>query len=559
MTKGATEETVDGVSLKKIHQIIDQLKAGEYRWAPVRRTEIPKANGKKRPLGIPSWSDKLVQDVLRQLLEPYYEQRFSIHSHGFRPSRSCHSALRDVRDHWKGTVWFIEGDIKGCFDNIDHTVLLEIIRRDIHDDRLLKLPKGHLRAGHMEGWVVRRDATSGTPQGGILSPLLANIYLNELDWFIEDTLGPQYTRGEYRRENPPYSRVCRLIYQARRDGDRAAVKRLTAERRKLISSDPLDEGYRRLRFVRYADDFLLGFVGPASEARAIRDRLGKFLEQRLKLTLSAEKTLITHAADDKARFLGYEITTLRQGSRIGVDGRRGANGCICLRMPTKVVNEYDQRYSKKGKVIHRTDLLNDSDYTIVQRFQSVLVGLYNYFCMASNVSRRMSRIKMVLQTSLLKTLARKHKTKVRKIIKKHRVPDQEHTTFRATVARPGKAPLEATFGGMSLGKKLEGMGRNGFDPRLAWHRPAGSRSEVVMHLLYGRCTLCGAKGVEMHHLRKLADIDRPGRRPKARWERIMAARRRKSIPVCKECHDDIHAGRHDGQRLRQDELESRMR
>jgi retron-type reverse transcriptase len=169
MTEGVTAETVDGMSLQKIHAIIDLLKQGRYCWTPVRRTEIPKPNGKRRPLGIPTWSDKLVQEVLRTLLEPYYEQRFSCHSHGFRPDRGCHSALLEIRRTWKGTVWFIEGDIKGCFDNIDHGVLLGIIRRDIHDGRLYTLIEGLLKAGYMEGWRYY-DTLSGTPQGGIISP-----------------------------------------------------------------------------------------------------------------------------------------------------------------------------------------------------------------------------------------------------------------------------------------------------------------------------------------------------------------------------------------------------
>jgi len=426
--------------------------------------------------------------------------------------------------------------------------LLSIIRRDIRDDRLLRLIDGLLRAGYMEDWKYR-DTTSGTPQGGILSPLLANIYLNELDRFIEDVLCPQYTRGKYRRENPPYTRVSYLIKQARLDGNLEEANRLVRERRKLLCSMPLDEDYRRLRFVRYADDFLLGFVGPASEARDIRDRLGEFLERELKLTLSAEKTLITHAADDKAHFLGHEIKVVREGALISKDGRRARNGCVSLLMPRKVVTKYLQLYSKKGKVVHRAELMCDSDYTITQRFQGVLVGLYNYYCMAANVSKRMSRIKWILQTSLLKTLAGKHKTKMSKIIKMYHVPDQEYTTYRVIVTRPEKEPLVATFGGMSLRKNPDGMGMNGFDLQVAWHRPASSRTEAVMHLLYGKCTLCGAKGVEMHHIRKLADIDRPGRRPKANWERIMAARKRKTIPVCKSCHDDIHAGRYDGETI----------
>jgi len=554
-TKGPTEETVDGMCVKKVHEIIARLKLGRFEWAPVRRTYIEKTNGKLRPLGIPTWTDKLVQEVLRSLLEPYYEQRFSPHSHGFRPGRSCHSALREIVTTWKGTVWFIEGDIKGCFDNIDHLTLLKIIRRDIHDDRLLRLLDGLLKAGYMEDWKYR-DTTSGTPQGGIISPLLANIYLNELDRFIEDTLGPLYNRGERRRVSPTYTRICSLIQQAWRVENREEVKRLLAERRKLCSKDPCDPDYRRLAHVRYADDFLLRFVGPASEARGIRDRLGEFLERELKLTLSVEKTLITHAGDGRARFLGYEIGVVRDGSLISEDGmskggRRAGNGCISLLMPRDVLTKYRRRYCKEGKVVQRADLLSDSVYTIIQRYQGVLVGLYNYYCMAVNVSGRMSQVKWVLRTSLLKTLANKLKRRMCKIIKTYRVPNQEYTTFREIIDRPGKAPLVATFGGMSLKRIPEGMGKDSFDDRPAWSLPANDRSEVVMHLRYGRCSLCGASGVEMHHIRKLADIDRPGRRPKEGWERIMAARRRKSIPVCARCHDDIHAGRYDGTRLRE--------
>jgi group II intron reverse transcriptase/maturase len=570
MTKGATKETVDGMDLQKIHGIIALLRDGMYQWTPVRRTEILKADGiKKRPLGIPCWSDKLLEEVLRRLLEPYYEQRFSKYSFGFRPHLGCQRCLLEIVKRWKGTVWFIEGDIKGCFDNIDHEILLKIIRRDIHDDRLLKLIDGMLRAGYMEQWRYC-DTTSGTPQGGILSPLLANVYLNELDCFVEDTLIPQYTHGEARRHSAEYNRICCLLGEAWRNEDRAEARRLLAERRKLPRSEPCDTDYRRLRYVRYADDFLLGFVGPASEARQIRDQIGEFLRDNLKLTLSVEKTLITHAVDDRAHFLGYEIGVIRQGSLVAGDGllttsgktsegesrvraskRRTRNGCIMLKMPRKVVSKYLKRFSKKGKIIHRKEITNESDYTIVQRFQSILAGLYNYYCMASNVAGRMSRIQWILQTSLRKTLASKHRCKASKIDRKYRVTVQGYTAYRVEITRPGKAPLVATFGGMSFRKNPEGLGMEGFDPQLAWSMPAGPRSEAVMHLLYGKCALCGAEGVQMHHIRKLADINRPGRRPKEPWEKIMAARKRKFLPVCRACHDDIHAGRYDGPRLRQ--------
>jgi group II intron reverse transcriptase/maturase len=549
MTKGSTEETVDGMSLRRVHDVIGFLRTERYDWTPVRRTSIPKANGKKRPLGIPTWGDKLVQEVLRALLEAYYEQRFSDLSHGFRPGRSCHTALRQIRERWKGTVWFIEGDIKGCFDNIDHAVLLEIIRRDIHDGRLVRLIEGLLRAGYMEDWRFH-DTTSGTPQGGILSPLLANIYLNDLDKFVEDTLIPANTRGSRRRANPAYKRLSHQIEAASGREDPVTVKRLRQERREVMAVDPCDPGHRRLRYVRYADDFLLGFVGPKSEAEEIRRRIGEYLGRRLKLTLSPDKTLITHAADGHAKFLGYEITVTRERDCLVRDRngtqKRHANGCIALLMPQEVCRKYRGRFSEGGKIVHRAELLADSDYTILQRYQSVLRGVYNYYCMATNVSRRMRIITWVLETSLTKTLASKYRVSVNRIYEKYLAKAPETRALQVVVERPGKTALVATFGGIPFRRIPEGLGGEEFRFAAAWFKHGGRRTEVVQRLTAGECELCGEGPVEVHHLRRLADIDRPGRRPKEEWERIMAARKRKTLVVCMECHDRIHAGRYDG-------------
>src|SRR5438270_9475987 len=139
MTHGVTDETPDGMSLEKIDAIIEALRYERYQWLPARRTYILKKNGKKRPLGMPVWSDKLVQEVIRLILEAYYEPQFSDHSHGFRPQRGCHTALTAIERPWTGTRWFIEGDIKGCFDNINHEVLLSIIAEKVHDNRLMRL------------------------------------------------------------------------------------------------------------------------------------------------------------------------------------------------------------------------------------------------------------------------------------------------------------------------------------------------------------------------------------------------------------------------------------
>ncbi len=549
MTRGATEETVDGTCLRKIHNVIELLKFERYEWTPVRRAEIPKANGKTRPLGIPTWSDKLLQEVLRSLLEPYYEQQFSDHSHGFRPNRGCHSALREIHSRWTGTVWFIEGDIKGCFDNIDHSILLDIIRRDIHDGRLVALIEDLLKAGYLESWQYH-ETLSGTPQGGIISPLLANVYLTELDRFVEDTLKPAYWRGKGRKANPEYTRNRNLIDRAEERGDVDEVLRLKRERRQIMRGAPCDPDYRRLRYVRYADDFLLGFVGPRSEAEEVRQRLGDYLGQRLKLTLSPEKTLITHATDGMAKFLGYEITVTRCGDLLSGDGRRRNNGKITLRMPRTVVQKYLDRHGRNGKIIHRVELLPESDYTIIQRYQSVLRGIYNYYCMAINVGtrKRMSYIRWVLETSLTKTLACKHRCRVSSIYRTYGVEILGLKALQVTIQRPDKDPLIATFGGFSFKRIPEGMGVVDIPTRAIWFR---SRSEVVQRLVAGRCELCEAKGVplEVHHIRKLADIDRPGRRPKARWEITMSARKRKTLVVCENCHDAIHAGRYDGPAL----------
>src|ERR1700674_3936359 len=217
LTPGTTPETVDGMHRAKIDRLIDDLRHERFRWTPVRRVQIPKKNGKLRPLGLPTWTDKLLQEVVRSLLEAYYEPQFSDHSHGFRPGRGCHTALSAVQRGWTGTKWFIEGDIKGCFDNIDHAVLLRILGERIHDNRFLELLRRLLQAGYLEDW--RNGATlSGTPQGGVISPLLANIYLNELDRFVEQELLPAFNRGDRRREHPPYGAIALRAQRLRRRG-----------------------------------------------------------------------------------------------------------------------------------------------------------------------------------------------------------------------------------------------------------------------------------------------------------------------------------------------------
>ena len=253
MTPGVTGETADGMSLAKIGAIIAALRDERYRWRPVKRVHIPKKNGKLRPLGLPTWSDKLVAEVVRLLLDAYYEPQFSDRSHGFRPHRGCHTALREVVEVWKGTHWFIEGDISDCFGRLDHQVMLSVLAEKIHDGRFLRLISHMLKAGYLQDW--RWHATlSGAPQGGVASPILSNIYLDRLDRFVEQVLLPDYNRGRRRRPNPEYQAIEYAIARARRCGDREALCALRLQRRSLPSQDPNDPDYRRLRYTRYADD-----------------------------------------------------------------------------------------------------------------------------------------------------------------------------------------------------------------------------------------------------------------------------------------------------------------
>ena len=252
MTPGSGGETAEGMSEGKIDQIIELMRHERYRFPPARRIYIPKKNGKLRPLGLPDWSGKIVGEVIRLLLEAYYEPSFSDRSHGFRKGRGCHTALREVRDAWTGTVWFIEGDISDCYGSMDHQILLSILAEKIDDQRFLRLMRNMLKAGYLEDWV-RHDTLSGVPQGGVASPILSCIYLDKLDKFVEQELIPQYTRGVSRIVNPEYRETANRLRNARRRGDRAESRELGKRLRGLPSRDPMDPGYRRLKYIRYAD------------------------------------------------------------------------------------------------------------------------------------------------------------------------------------------------------------------------------------------------------------------------------------------------------------------
>jgi group II intron reverse transcriptase/maturase len=256
MTPGVTTETADGMSLDKIQAIIEAVRNERYRWKPAKRIYIEKKGStkKKRPLGLPTWSDKVLQEVIRTILDAYYEPRFSDRSHGFRPARGCHTALQTIYRSWRGANWFIEGDISACFDSLNHEIMLEILRQDIHDNRFMRLIENLLKAGYLEDWTYH-NTLSGVPQGGVVSPILSNIYLDRLDQFVETTLLPEYNRGKEHQRNLTYHRLTAAVWRARRiRKDRNLARALAKQARTMPTTITNDPTYRRLHYVRYADD-----------------------------------------------------------------------------------------------------------------------------------------------------------------------------------------------------------------------------------------------------------------------------------------------------------------
>ena len=537
MTPGASEETADGMSEEKIEQIIGLMRQEKYRFSPARRVYIPKKNGKLRPLGMPTWSDKLVGEVVRLLLEAFYEPQFSDTSHGFRKFRGCHTALREINNTWTGTAWFVEGDISDCFGSLDHEILLGILAEKIRDNRFLRLIRNMLKAGYLEDWTYR-DTLSGVPQGGTVSPILSNVYLDKLDKFVEQELIPQYTRGATRAANPAYRQADALLRRARRRGDRAEARRLFLEMRALPSTDPMDPGYRRLKYIRYADDHILGFTGPKAEAEEIKARLAEFLRETLGLELNQQKTLITHARSQRARFLGYDITVQHSGTKIS-NGRRSANGKIALKVPPDVIRAQCARYRNHGKPWHRSRLQNLDDYDIIRVYGAEYRGVVNYYLLAKD-AWRLRTLRWNAETSMLKTLAAKHQSTVSKMAARHKAKaetgDGPRTCFEARRRRRGKPDLVARFGGIILRQDRRAVITEPVPVRVRV-----PRRELLARLRQRECELCETgTTVAVHQVAGIRELGKPKTGQPA-WAALMAKMRRKTLIVCAACHDWIHA------------------
>lgn len=554
-TKGINNNTIDGMSLERIERLIEKLKEQTYQPKPARRTYIPKKNGKTRPLGIPTFEDKVVQEVVRRILESICEPQFLKHSYSFRPNRSCHTALKEIRNTFTGTRWFIEGDIKGFFDNIDHHVLVGLLRKRIKDEKLINLIWKFLRAGYVEEWAFHKTY-SGTPQGGIISPLLSNIYLHELDKYVEK-YAESFNKGNKRRHNLVYHNLASKINYCKSKNKRdwkwltneekaerlRELKALYKELQSHDSKDLFDPNYRRMKYVRYADDFIIGVIGSKNEAEQIKKDLTNYLADKLKLELSAEKTLITHSQKN-ARFLGYDIRVVRDWHRMKMPNgtkKRKFNYQTKLFVPHEkyIKKLIDLGALKIGsnngwKPVHRPYLVHNDDLEILRTYNAEIEGLYNYYRLASNVHVLQS-FRQTMKYSMIKTYANKYKSTVSKIITKFKINGKLGIRYET---KDGPKIAYFTEQRMEKNSEIKKQSVDTTENTIVY----GGRTSLIERLLAEKCEWCGAQNVslEMHHVNKLKNL-----KGKKRWEQFMIARNRKTIAMCVKCHHNLHNGKLD--------------
>lgn len=550
-TSGIDGETADGFNELQINKIIDSLKDESYQPKPAKRVYIPKKNDKKRPLGIPSFMDRIVQEICRMILEAIYEPNFSEHSHGFRPNKSCHTALMEISRLYTGVNWFIEGDIKGFFDNIDHNILINLLRKTIKDEKFIRLMWKFLRAGYVEDFKFNKTY-NGTPQGGIISPILANIYLNELDKYVVEELKKDFDKGDRKKDqkrNPVYRN---LEFKAGALKKKINLCDIEADKQKLLQEYKLikqqmsntryiidSTEFKRIKYVRYADDFIIGINGSKEDCQKIKQTIKDFLDTHLKLELSDEKTLITHSSKN-AKFLSYNICignndkTYKNSKGVAI---RNARRNIRLMMPKETLRNFisennlvEDINAKVWKPIHRNQYLRLSDLEIVNIYNAEIRGMYNYYRLAENVTHKMWQLRYVMEYSCLKTLAGKHQSSVRKMINKLRKGKHWGIKYKT---KKGESFCYFYNKGFVRDKTIRKD-----DPNVIpnTHMFSLSTTELERRISARKCEWCGKEDVpfEIHHVHRLKDL-----KGKELWEKMMIARNRKTLVLCHDCHNNI--------------------
>ena len=552
MTKGTDGQTIDGIGTSRIKDLIDSLKDESYQPQPSRRVYIPKKNGKRRPLGVPAFRDKLLQEVIRMILEAIYENNFEKTSHGFRPKRSCHTALKSIQTSFTGVKWFVEGDIKGFFDNIDHNIMINVLKERISDERFIRLIRKFLKAGYIEEWSYH-NTNSGTPQGGIISPILANIYLDKLDKYMAEYKNT-FDKGKDRKRNPVYRKyeVKRRNVVAKLETEKNGTKRselikelraIETGRNEISYGIAQDKDYRRIVYQRYADDFLIGIIGSKSDSQKVKEDIATFLKNELKLNLSEEKTLITNAKSP-AKFLGYDIY-VRESKLSKRDklGRlvRNYGGRIVLAITMETIKKKLLDYQVVKMVHHngqeiwkpkgRYYLKDNDDLEILEQYNAEIRGFYNYYSIANN-SSLLNSFYYIMEYSMYKTYGTKYRTSIHDVIEKHRQGKDFVVKYHN---KKGEVKMRKFYNdGFKRKNELCIDITCDLIPQTVVY---SSSTSLMDRLQAQKCELCGARNcmLEMHHVRQLKDL-----KGKNYWEKMMIARNRKTIAVCKDCHNKIH-------------------
>jgi group II intron reverse transcriptase/maturase len=486
------------------------------------------------------------------ILAAIFEKQFDNSSHGFRPNRSCHTALTSVQKTFTGTKWFIEGDIKGFFDNINHDVLISILSERISDNRFLRLLRKFLNAGYIEDWQYH-NTFSGTPQGGIVSPILANIYLDKLDKYMNGYI-LRFNKGRVRkasresaRLNLRAVRISRKLKTVKEESVKqellAKLKTNKKQRMEIKYSDEMDQNFRRLKYVRYADDFLIGVIGSKDDCCKVKADIKEYLQHTLQLELSEEKTLITNAKNP-AKFLGFEVFVRQSNeskrTKCGFTTRLyGAKIVLNITNDTmkKKLLEYDAMtiIHHNGKEIWkckaRPCMRNNDDLEIIDQYNAEIRGLYNYYAIANN-SYTIDSFYNIMEYSMYKTYACKYRTTKRNIIRRFSM----NREFIVPFTNKKGIVLYREF--YNDGFKRKPMAKTMFSDLLPQTVKIAARTSLIDRLKAQRCEYCGDRdNLQMHHVKKLRGLQ--GKEP---WEKHMIARNRKTLAVCIKCHKKIHNG-----------------
>ncbi len=537
MTPGSDKYTIDGLNWNWFVKTAESLRKGTFDFSPARRIEIPKANGKTRPLGIGSPRDKIVQKAIHAILEAIYEPTFLDYSHGFRPGRSIHSALRKIYVTGNKFSWVIQGDITKCFDSIPHRIIMKLISKKIGDPRVLELTSKFLNAGYYDPQGNLVKPTSGTPQGGILSPLLCNIVLHQFDDYM-DKLIQKFRKGDKRRDSSEYKRVA---YLRKKASDPRLRRDLLLKLRTLNSNDKLDPNFKRLDYVRYADDFVILVTGSVHEATHIKNNVKEFLKSCCGLELNSEKTVITNIADNKWSFLGAEIFKLRKSPsflRIGRVGKAVGTSRLLIKAPIeklldKLVKAGFIRRNAQGIILPKMygPIMNLDHADILSFYNSKMRGILNFYSFAAN-RNKLGRIMWLLRASCALTLARKYKLGTMR---------KAFANFGSTLKCPN------TDREIFIPDTLRVL--HDYKNSLSGPSPDEIINESWANKLtqtnFGKaCIICGTTAnIEMHHVRSVKDVrSKYLSKETVKVERMIGAIRRKQIPLCNYHHNLYHNG-----------------